>query len=53
MVDKVLKQKLQKDIMGRNHCSAIMPCGVCRVFNKSLDAYPKGYIGHYGKVIDI
>lgn len=39
--------------MGRKLCSPIMPCGVCRVFNKSLDSYPKGYFRTDGEVVSI
>ncbi len=37
------------DIMGRELCSSIMPCKVCRLVNDCVPTYPKDYTAHLTK----
>ena len=55
MVSDDIKDKYARDIMGRKDCSSIMPCGVCRAFNKGIPTYPEDYKywEHMGKKIYI
>lgn len=39
----MIRANYSLDIMGREECSSIMPCKICRIFHDSMPIFPKEY----------